>query len=78
MTFSHACAAGEWWVEVLRFYSCKDLRELAKTSGQPVHLPPDFQLSYELVRGLQHEHLPLRQVQGEQPHAVNAVQSGKA
>jgi len=68
---SFACAdvcanvSGEWWVELLRFYSAKDLRELAKTCGQPVHLPPDFQLSYELLRGIQHEHWPMKQLQGE-------------
>jgi hypothetical protein len=59
-----AACAGDWWVELLRFYSAKDLRELAKTCGQPVHLPPDYQLSYELLRGLSHEHWPMRAVQG--------------
>lgn len=51
-------------MELLRFYSAKDLRELAKGCGQAVHLPPDFQLSYELLRGMSHEHWPMRQVQG--------------
>lgn len=51
-------------MELLRFYSAKDLRELAKTAGHPVHLPSDFQLSHELLRSMQHEHWPMRQVQG--------------
>jgi hypothetical protein len=59
-----AVPTGDWWVELLRFYSAKDLRELAKGCGQAVHLPPDFQLSYELLRGMRHEHWPMRQVQG--------------
>jgi hypothetical protein len=58
-------AAGEWWVELLRFYSSKELRLLAKAADARLHLPPDFQLSYELLRGMAHEHVRLRQVQGE-------------
>jgi hypothetical protein len=30
-----------------------------------MHLPPDFQLSYKQLRGMAHEHVSLRQVQGE-------------
>jgi hypothetical protein len=30
-----------------------------------MHLPPDFQLCYELVEGMAHEHVRLRQVQGK-------------
>ncbi|WIA41396.1 hypothetical protein OEZ86_004982 [Tetradesmus obliquus] len=55
----------EWWVELLRFYSSKELRLLAKAADTRLHLPPDFQLSYELLRGMAHEHVRLRQVQGE-------------
>ncbi|WIA21106.1 hypothetical protein OEZ85_005424 [Tetradesmus obliquus] len=57
--------SGEWWVELLRFYSSKELRPLAKAADARLHLPPDFQLSYELLRGMAHEHVRLRQVQGE-------------
>jgi hypothetical protein len=57
--------AGEWWVELLRFYSSKELRLLAKAADARLHLPPDFQLSYELLRGMAHEHVRLRQVQGK-------------
>lgn len=59
-------------MELLRFYSAKDLRELAKSAGQAVHLPPDFQLSYELLRGMQHEHWAMRQVQGMSTHCLKA------
>jgi hypothetical protein len=52
-------------VELLRFYSSKELRLLAKAADARLHLPPDFQLSYELLRGMAHEHVRLRQVQGE-------------
>jgi hypothetical protein len=52
-------------VEVLRFYSSKELRLLAKAADARLHLPPDFQLSYELLRGMAHEHVRLRQVQGK-------------
>jgi hypothetical protein len=54
----------------MRFYSAKDLRELAKSAAQPVHMPPDFQLSYELLRGMQHEHWPMRAVQGVCPRPL--------
>jgi hypothetical protein len=59
-----AVAPGDWWVEVLRFYSAKDLREVAKACGRPVTLPADFQLGHELLRGMAHEHWPMRDVQG--------------
>ena len=52
-------------MELLRFYSSKELRLLAKAADARLHLPPDFQLSYELLRGMEHEHVRLRQVQGE-------------
>jgi hypothetical protein len=51
-------------VELLRFYSAKDLREVAKACGRPVTLPADFQLGHELLRGMTHEHWPMRDVQG--------------
>jgi hypothetical protein len=67
LTSSCASPAGEWWVELLRFYSSKELRLLAKAADARLHLPPDFQLSYELLRGMAHEHVRLRQVKGEWP-----------
>lgn len=57
--------AGEWWLELLRFYSTKELRLLAKAADCKLHLPADFHLSYELLRGMTHEHVPMRLVQGE-------------
>lgn len=61
-----ACAsvhrAGEWCVELLRFYAAADLRARARAAGRPLALPPDFSLRHELLRGIAHQHVPLARV----------------
>ena len=52
-------------MELLRFYSTKELRLLAKAADCKLHLPADYQLSYELLRGMTHEHVPMKSVQGQ-------------
>eukprot|EP00775_Hariotina_reticulata_P007759 gene7759-7958_t len=45
--------------------NAKDLRGLAKAAEAKLHLPADFQIDFELLRGMTHEHVSMRQVQGE-------------
>jgi hypothetical protein len=66
VAFYQLAATGEWWMEGHRFYSAKDLRALAGAAGAgEVALPADFHAGCELLRGLQHTHLPLSAVKGE-------------
>ena len=56
--------AGEWWLEVCRFFSAGDVGRLASERAQSIPLPIGFDKRSELLRGIERLHYPAGDVAG--------------
>ena len=56
--------AGEWWVECCRFFSARDIGQLAAEKNRSIPLPFGFDKRCEMLRGVSRLHYPASDVTG--------------